>query len=70
MNLFRVSNHSVELLDTSNSLWRLLEQALSDVSHDSLVLSDFGGDSDEGAELRREIDVLILLTNFEERLVN
>lgn len=70
LDFLRVGNHAVKLLDGSNSLWRLLMEALSDVSHDSLVLSDFGGDSDEGAELRREIDVLILLTNFEERLVN
>jgi len=70
LDLFGVGNHSVELLDASNSLWRLLEEALSDVGHDSLVLSDFGGDSDEGAELWREIDVLSLLTNFKQRLIH
>jgi hypothetical protein len=70
LNLFRVSNHSVELLDTSNSLWRLLEQALSDVSHDSLVLSNFGGDSNESTKFRWEINVLSLLTNFEQWLVD
>ena len=69
MHFLRVGNHSVELFDTSNSLWRLLEEALSDISHNSLVLSDFGGDSDKGAKLRWKVDVLSLLTNFEERLV-
>lgn len=47
-----------------------MEEALSDIGHDSLVFSDFGGDSDQSAELRRQVDVLSLLTNFEERLVN
>ena len=49
MDLFGVSNHSIELFDASNSLWRLLEEALSNICHNSLVLSDFGGDSDESA---------------------
>lgn len=70
MDLFGVCNHSIELFDASNSLWWLLEEALSNISHDSLVLSDFGGDSDEGAELWRKVNVLSLLTNFEERLVH
>lgn len=69
MDLFGVCNHSIELFDASNSLWWLLEEALSDISHDSLVLSDFGGDSDKGAKLRWKVDVLSLLTDFEERLV-
>ena len=70
MDLFGVSNHLIELFDASNSLWRLLEEALSNVCHNSFVLSDFGGDSDEGAELRRKVNVLPLLTNFKERLIN
>jgi hypothetical protein len=70
LHLLGVGDHSVELFDAPDSLWRLLEEALSDVSHDSLVLPDFGGDSDEGAELRWKVDVLPLLTNFEERLVH
>ena len=36
----------VEGLDASDPFFRLLEQTLSDVSHDSLVLSDFGGYAD------------------------
>lgn len=70
MDLFGVSNHSIELFNASNSLWRLLEEALSNICHNSLVLSDFGGDSDKGAELRRKVNILPLLTNFEERLVH
>ena len=70
LDLFGVRDHLVKLLDTSNSLWRLLEQALSDISHDSLVLSDFGGDSNKSTEFRRKINVLSLLTNFEQRLVD
>ena len=48
----------------------LLEQTLSDVGHDFLVLSNLGGDSDQGAELGRQVDVLSLLTDFEERLIH
>jgi hypothetical protein len=69
LDLLGVSNHSVELFDASNSLWRLLEEALSDISHNSFILSDFGGDSDEGTKLWWEIDVLSLLTNFKQRLI-
>lgn len=69
LDLLGVSNHSVELLNASNSLWRLLEEALSDISHNSFILSNFGGDSDEGAKLWWEIDVLSLLTNFKQRLI-
>lgn len=65
MDLFGVSNHSIELFDASYSLWRLLKEALSDISHDSLVLSDFGGDSNKCAKLRRKIDILPLLTDLE-----
>lgn len=70
LDLLGVSDHSVELLDGSDSLWWLLEEALSNVGHDSLVLSNFGGDSDKGAELWREINVLSLLADLEERLVD
>lgn len=70
LDFLGVGDHSVELLDGSNSLWWLLEEALSDVGHDSLVLSNFGGDSDKGAELWREINVLSLLADLEERLVD
>lgn len=70
MDLLGVGDHSVELLDGSDSLWWLLEEALSNVGHDSLVLSNFGGDSDKGAELWREINVLSLLADLEERLVD
>jgi len=48
----------------------LLEETLSDVGHDLLVLSNLGGDSDQGAELGRQVDVLSFLTDFEERLVH
>jgi hypothetical protein len=69
LDLLGVSNHSVELFDASNSLWRFLEEALSDVGHNSFIFSDFGGDSDKGAKLWWEIDVLSLLTNFKQRLI-
>jgi hypothetical protein len=49
LNFFRVSNHTIQLFDTSDSFWRLLEEALSNISHHSLILSDLGRDSDECA---------------------
>lgn len=48
-------------------MW-LLEQALSDVSHDLLVFSDFGGDTDQCAQFWRQINVLSLLSDFKEWL--
>ena len=69
LHLFGVCNHSVELFDASDSLWWFLEEALSDVSHNALVFSDLGWDSDEGAKFWRQIDILPFLTNFKQRLI-
>jgi hypothetical protein len=70
LNLFRISDHAIKLFDTSDPLWRLLEQALSDVCHHPLILSDLGWDSDKGAELWWKIDILPFLTDFKQRLVH
>jgi hypothetical protein len=70
LNLFGVGDHAVQLLDASDPLRRLLEEALSDVSHHPLVLSDLSRDSDEGAQLWWEVDVLPLLTDFKQWLVH
>ena len=48
----------------------LLEETLSDVSHDSLVLSDFGWNAYQCAKLWRQINVLSFLSNFKKRLTN
>jgi len=58
----------VELFDAPNPLWGLLEQALSNVSHHSLVFSDLCGNSYEGAELWREVNILPFLTDFKQGL--
>lgn len=55
--------------DTLDAVIRLLEQALSDVGHDALVLSNLRRDSNQDAELWWQKDALLLLFNFEERLV-
>ena len=55
--------------DTLDAVIRLLEQALSDIGHDALVLSNLRRDSDQDAELWWQKDALLLLFNFEERLV-
>ena len=61
---------NLSLFDASNSFVWLLEEALPDVSHDFLVLSDLGWDADKGAELRRQIDVLTLLADLKQGLVD
>jgi hypothetical protein len=70
LNLFGVRNHLVKLLDTSNPLGWLLEETLSDVSHNALVFSDFSWDTHQGAQLRRQVDILSFLTNFKQWLIN
>lgn len=67
---FGVRDHSVELLDAGDSLVRLLEQTLSDVSHDLLVLSYLGRDAHQGAQFRRQVNILAFLSNFEKWLIN
>ena len=47
----------------------LLEQTLSDIGHDLLVLSDFGGDAHKGAQFGRQVDVLSFLSDFEQWLI-
>jgi len=48
----------------------LLEQALSDVGHHSLVFSDLGWNSYESAKFWRKVDILSFLSNFEKWLTN
>ena len=55
--------------DTLDAIVWLLEQALSDVGHDTLVLSDLGRDSSQDTELRWQKDALLLLFDLEKRLV-
>ena len=55
--------------DTLDAIVWLLEQALSDVGHDTLVLSDLGRDSNQDTELRWQKDALLLLFDLEKRLV-
>ena len=47
----------------------MLKETVSDVSHDFGVLSDFGGNADQDALLRREVNVLALLLDFKQRLL-
>ena len=47
----------------------LLEEALSDIGHDLLVLSDFGRDTHKSAEFGRQIDVLPFLSDFKQWLI-
>lgn len=70
LHFLRVSDELVEVLDATDAFWRLLEKTLTDVSHDALVLANLGRDTDQCAQLGWQINVLPLLTDFEQRLVH
>jgi hypothetical protein len=70
LDFFGVRNHFVQLLDALNSLGRLLEETLSNVSHHSLVLPNLRRNPNQRAQLRREVDVAALLSNLKQRLVS
>ena len=52
-NLFRLSNHLVELANAVNTVIRLLKEALAHLSHGLLVLSDLLRDANEHAQFWR-----------------
>lgn len=68
LDFLGAGDHVVEVGDTLDPVIRTLEKALADISHDLLVLSDLGGDAYENAELRWQIDVLLLLLDLKEGL--
>lgn len=68
LNLIWIADHFIELADTLHSIFWLLEQTLSDISHDPFVLSDFGGNSNKNTKFWRQIYVLLFLSDFKERL--
>jgi hypothetical protein len=68
-DLSGIGDLAIQVRDTLDAVIRLLEQALSDVGHDALVLSNLRRDSNQDAELWWQKDALLLLFNFEERLV-
>ena len=70
LDLFGLGYHLVELLDGVDSVLRLLEQALAHLGHGLLVFANFLGDADEHGELGRQVDVLALLLDFEQRLIH
>ena len=68
-DLFGSSYHPIELLDASNSLWRLLKKTLPNFRHDFFGLSYLGRYSNQSTKLRRQINILALLPDFEQRLI-
>jgi hypothetical protein len=70
LDLFGFSDHPVQLFDASNSLWGFLEETLSNISHDALVFSDLGWNSDKCAKLWWQVDILTFLTNFKQWLTH
>lgn len=59
----------MQVRDALDTIIRPLEQALSDVSHDALVFSDLGRDTNQNTELWRQKDALLLLFDLEKRLI-
>jgi hypothetical protein len=59
----------LQVRDALDTIIRPLEQALSDVSHDALVFSDLGRDTNQNTELWRQKDALLLLFDLEKRLI-
>ena len=69
-DFLRIGNHSVELLDAPDSLRWLLKEGLPDLGHDPLILSDLCWDTDQCAKLWRQVDILPLLPDLEQRLID
>lgn len=70
LHLLRVGDELVQVFDAIDTFWRLLEKTLTDVGHDALTLANLGRDTDQSAQLRRQINVLPFLTDFEQGLVD
>ena len=70
LDLLRLGNHLVELLDGVDSVLRLLEEALAHLGDCLLVLTHLLRDANKHRELGRQVDVLALLLNFKQRLVH
>jgi hypothetical protein len=69
LDLLRVGDHFVDLGNALYTVVGLLEETLTDVSHDLLVLANLGRNADKDTELRWQIDTLSLLLDLEQRLV-
>jgi len=70
LDLLALGDHLVELLDGVDTVMGLLEQALTHHSDGLFVLTNLLRDADKHGELRRQVDVLALLLDFEEGLVH
>lgn len=64
LDLVRLGDHLVEGLDGLDTVLRLLEETLTHIGNSLLVFSDFLRDTDQHAQLWRQIDVLTLLLDF------
>ena len=70
LDLLTLGDHLIKLLDGVDPIMGLLEKTLAHLGHGLLVLPHLLWDSDEHGELGRQVDVLSLLLDFEERLVH
>ena len=64
LDLVRLGNHLVQGLDGLDTVLWLLEETLTHIGNSLLVFSDFLWDTNQHAQLWRQIDVLTLLLNF------
>ncbi len=69
VNDLRLSDCFVELTDALDALLRHLEGRLAQLEHRDGVLANERWDSHERAQFRRQVDILSLLPDFEQRLV-
>mmetsp|Transcript_12498 Transcript_12498/g.15983 ORF Transcript_12498/g.15983 Transcript_12498/m.15983 type:complete len:291 (-) Transcript_12498:1479-2351(-) len=70
LDLLRLGNHFVELLDGVDAVLWLLEETLAHLCDGLLVLTHLLGDADKHGELRGQVDVLALLLYFKQRLAH
>lgn len=64
-----LGNHIVEFADRADAVMWFLEQRLTHRGHGLFVLTDLLGNTNKHAQLRRQIDILPLLLDFEKGLV-
>ena len=66
--LLGLRDHLVELSDTLDTVDWLLEQTLTDIGHNAFIFADLRWDPNQDAELGWQINVLLFLFYFKQRL--
>lgn len=69
LDFFRIRYHLIKRGNTLDAVIGLLEKTLSNISHNFFVLPNLWWNSNQYAKLRREINILLFLFDFKERLI-